>query len=320
MAAEHDTDHSPVPPHATVLAGGQNGAESSTSHGGPAGSLDASPGWTAVPTDHQGSAATHDTAGTPASALEVAADPWAAWAGPQLRHAVELAARVRDRGQRIALAPELYRTWFNPVVARPVEPGRSWRPLVGLYRSAHAGSSARILTDGVAMVDRHDVIGRDGWWRTWGDGWRPTHSRQHCVRIVMTPLPDALPEFVSTVTTALIDDPAPWMLACATDVRRLRRSGGAVLHVADPAIVTGALIESLAPTLRATRPPLCLPLAPGLGLAEYPDNGMSFGEHRCHLIALALRTRGARRAPLQAIAEVFASHGIDPRAPHLSPP
>jgi hypothetical protein len=43
---------------------------------------------------------------------------------------------------------------------------------------------------------------------------------------------------------------------------------------------------------------------------------MTFGEHRCHLISLALGLPRAPQEPLSAIAEVFATHGVDPSAPH----
>jgi hypothetical protein len=252
-------------------------------------------------------------------AASVAAQ-WPPWALTQLRHAVRLAARIEGRPQRIALAPELYRLWFTPIVGRPIEPGRPWRPLPGLYRAAHAGSGSRVVVDGVATVERNDVICRDGWWRTWGDAWRPTHSRAETVRLIMSPRPDALAQFVATITAALLDQTAPWLLACATDPRRLRRCGAAVLHVTDPEVLRPHTVAALRPLLRATAPPLALPLHPGIAVAHNPDNGMSFGEHRCHLIALALRTRPQPHAPLRAIADVFTAHGIDPARPHESRP
>jgi hypothetical protein len=43
---------------------------------------------------------------------------------------------------------------------------------------------------------------------------------------------------------------------------------------------------------------------------------MTFGEHRCHLVALALRHPSSAREPLRTIAAAFAAHGIDPAAPH----
>jgi HopA1 effector protein family len=65
-------------------------------------------------------------------------------------------------------------------------------------------------------------------------------------------------------------------------------------------------------------------LAPGLGLAEDPRNGMSFGQHRCQLAAQGLwrsflqgdRTRESRTATLAA---AFREAGLKPTSPHLSP-
>jgi hypothetical protein len=78
------------------------------------------------------------------------------------------------------------------------------------------------------------------------------------------------------------------------------------------------LVDDLTPLVRPVAPPLCLPLAAGVGAAEYPDNGMTFGEHRCHLVALALRHPSSARNPLRAVAAVFNAHGIDPAQPHRS--
>jgi len=246
-----------------------------------------------------------------------AADPWPAWARAQLLEAVSLSEHVPGHGR--ALATELYRAWYSPAVCQPVEFGRSWRPLIGIYRTAHAGSGSRILADGIALVDRHDAVGRDGWWRTWGDSWAPLDSRRHCVRILLSPRPNALADFVATVTAAMLGTSQPWLLACTTDLRRLSRSGSAVLYVPDAAVLPSMLFGQLGPLLMPLTPPLCLPLAPGAALAEYPHNGMTFGEHRCQLVSLGLQLPEARHAPLQAVAEVFAMHGIDPAAPHRTP-
>lgn len=252
-----------------------------------------------------------------------AQDCWASWARPQLRHAIELAARTRGRGQQVALGPELYRTWFNPIASCRADTSTAYRPLAGVYRNAHAGSRTRVLRDGVAMIERNDAIGRDGWWRTWGSAWRPTQSRRRSLRMVMSPRPEHLADFVDTITRALLDDAAPWLLACTTDARRLRRIGSAVLHVPSSWTPPPRLIADLEPLLHSVTPPLCLALAPGIGLADDPDNGMSFGEHRCHLIALALDSclrPGGARQPMHAMADVFASNGVDPANPHLSRP
>jgi hypothetical protein len=234
---------------------------------------------------------------------------------PQLDAAVALAASVSDR---MSVATLLYREWFNPVAGDVATlPGQ--RPLVGVYRAAHAGSGTRVRRGGVSVVDRQDVIRAGGWWRTWGEHWTPPRSRPGSVRLLLTPRPDRLAEFVATVTGRLLPGSMPWSLACAVDPRRIARYGCALLDVPGVSALPGGLLDDLAPLLRPVSPPLCLPVAAGVGVAEYPDNGMTFGEHRCHLVALALRHPSSAGDPLRAIAAVFTAYGIDPAHPHRSP-
>jgi hypothetical protein len=236
--------------------------------------------------------------------------PWPDWARDQLEEAVAVAESVDDR---ISVARELYREWFNPRIARIV---RLPRPLVGVYRAAHAGSAHRRRTGGVTTVQRYDLIGPDGWWRTWGKAWTPPRTRPGSVRLMLTPNPDCLGVLVSTVTRALLDSDQPWSLGCATRPRRIARYGSAVLDVPGLDDLPAGLLDALVPLLRPVTPPLARPVAPGIGLAQYPDNGMTFGEHRCHLVALALRHPGGAGDPLRAIAAVFTAHGIDPAHPY----
>jgi hypothetical protein len=247
-----------------------------------------------------------------ASARGTAAGPWPAWARPQLARAVGVVDRADDG---ISTAGLLYREWFNPI-AGALDLPVTQRPLVGLYRAAHAGSRTRVRSGGISVVARQDVIRAGGWWRTWGEDWLPPRDRPGSVRLMMTPHPGLLAEFVATVTARLLREPIAWSLACATDPRRIARSGCAVLDLPDLHAVPAGLLAELEPLLRPVAPPLCLPVGTGVGAAEYPDNGMTFGEHRCRLVALALRHPSSARDPLRAIAAVFTAHGIDPSAPY----
>jgi hypothetical protein len=242
-----------------------------------------------------------------------AAGPWPDWAMPQLGAAVTLAGAVSDR---MSVASLLYRNWFNPETG-DVSGLPGGRPLAGLYRSAHAGSATRVEGDSISVVARQDVLRAGGWWRTWGEHWTPG-GRRDSVRLLLTPRADALGEFVTTVTARLLPTRIAWSLACATDPRRIARSGCAVLDLPNLDAVPAGLLTDLTPLVRPVTPPLCLPVAPGIGAAEYPDNGMTFGEHRCHLVALGLRHRRRSRDPLSSIATVFSAYGIDPAAPHRS--
>jgi HopA1 effector protein family len=279
------------PPHSSaVLAGGQDGTrlpdESVVSQRPAAGALLRGP----------------------------AAGPWPEWTVPQLRAAVALAATADDR---MSVAGLLYRNWFNPETGdtRGLPAGT---PLAGLYRAAHAGSGTRMRRGSLSVVARHDVLRAGGWWRTWGEHWTPPRGRSGSVRLMLTPRPDCLAEFVTTVTGRMLTARTPWSLACSTDPWRLARVGCALLDLPGLDAVPNDLLAELEPMLRPITPPLCLPLAPGVGAAEYPDNGMTFGEHRCHLVALGLRHRRRSRDPLSTIAGVFSTYGIDPAQPHRS--
>jgi hypothetical protein len=271
-----------------VLAGGQNGAHRL----GP-------------PIGAQGPAATQRLGGA-------AAGPWPGWAEEQLERAVALAATA---GEQTSIAGLLYREWFSPV-AGEVTALAADRPLAGLYRNAHAGSSGRRRQNGVSVVLRHDVIRVDGWWRTWGEDWTPPRGRRGAVRLLLTPRPECLAEFVTTATSRLLPERVPWSLGCATDPHRIARYGCAVLDLPSLDAVPDGMLAALEPLLRPVTSPLCLPVAPGIGAAEYPDNRMTFGEHRCHLVALALRHPSSAKHPLRSIAAVFAAHGVDPAEPH----
>jgi hypothetical protein len=64
------------------------------------------------------------------------------------------------------------------------------------------------------------------------------------------------------------------------------------------------------------------PLAPGLGLAEDPNNGMSFGQSRCKIAAEALWSSFAQGltdpdSRLSALARAFRQAGLDPELPFL---
>jgi hypothetical protein len=215
------------------------------------------------------------------------------------------------------VAALLYRNWFNPIVGdtRGLPAGS---PLAGLYRSAHAGSAAREQRGSLSVVARRDILRTNGWWRTWGDYGIPPRGRRGSVRLMLTPRPDRLAEFVRMVTERMLASRTPWSLACAIDPSRIARTGCAVLDLPGLEDVPDDLLVDLQPLLRRTAPPLCLPVAPGVGVAEYPDNGMTFGEHRCHLVALGLRHRRRSRDPLSTIARVFSSYGVDPATPHRS--
>jgi hypothetical protein len=243
------------------------------------------------------------------------ASAWPVWARAELCEAIEIAREFRAVPRQTTLAGELYHEWFTPPVAE-TPPQLLRRPLAGLYRQAHAGSTRQNDLGEVPTIDRRDAIGRDRWWRTWGPLWSPARGRTSALRLLFSPDMNALTEFVRAATQTLVDIEEPWLLACPTLPSRLRHSGSVVLYLPDDAALRAAVIAGLDPYLRNDTPPLCLPLSEGVAVAEHPGNGMTFGEHRCHLVALAIERAEPETDPLRAIANMFAAHGISPAEPH----
>ena len=114
-----------------------------------------------------------------------------------------------------------------------------------------------------------------------------------------------------------------------SDPRAYRRADAGVLylgkrHYSAARAEIVATYCKLGDRIRPATPLLTKRLAPGLAVAEDPGDGVSFGQHRCTLIARALWRafeEGSRspRARLEAVAAAFRQEGLDPRHPYLAP-
>ena len=135
--------------------------------------------------------------------------------------------------------------------------------------------------------------------------------------------------FVAAATRIVDERRLPARLKVGNHRSRFTRCDAAVLYVERAALLRepGAVAElhaALAEHLREPVPALTRALAPGVGLAEDPGDGQSFGQHRCRLIAEGLadaHERGltALDERVAAVVERFAAEGVDPDAPHLRP-
>ena len=171
----------------------------------------------------------------------------------------------------------------------------------GLYRSAHAGAPWR-RPDGHWVLARHDVVGADGWWRTWGEHWTPpalaprlgpapVHTaRRSAGRVRLGPHRRALLELARPVVAVLRARPA-----AGSGARAARCSTSRLSTSCRTACWTGSPRRC-----GDVAPPLCEPVAPGVGLAVPPPNGTGFGEHRCHLVATGAAAPDERGRPARA--------------------
>lgn len=175
--------------------------------------------------------------------------------------------------------------------------------------------------DEVAVTARRDYVDEEGgFWFAPGGEWDETSVPADLVRLYWHVDRAGAPALVHHLSRAL---DVPHSLKVALHGRR---PDAAVLYVeeayAEAALAAAAgRHAALDRHLRPGVPRLTLELAPGVGLAEDPGTGESFGQHRCALVASVLsaaRDRSLEEAAAGAL-QAFEARGIDPVRPHLRP-
>lgn len=177
--------------------------------------------------------------------------------------------------------------------------------------------------DRVRALTRLGAVVQDGWWRTWGAHWDLQGHSGPMLRLYLHPTPGLVAPLVRAVTTILAEADS-WMLKLAPTVEGLHRPDAVVVYLAGatPESERDAVAAGVVGLTRGTPPPLTEPLGDGIGWAEDPGTGESFGEVRCAAIATAYEGLCGVEVSdewwLDAVADEFRSRGIDPASPHRS--
>jgi hypothetical protein len=130
---------------------------------------------------------------------------------------------------------------------------------------------------------------------------------------------------VAAVTEVLNHARIPFRLKVANRTDRFDRADGGVLYLLShswpDAMPLLRVVHSRVGPLQANVPAYTKRLAAGVGLAEDPGGGVSFGMSRCRLLADAVlrncREEDAVEDRAEAVALYFASRGVDPDRPWL---
>ena len=143
------------------------------------------------------------------------------------------------------------------------------------------------------------------------------------VRIYANVGADAIGYAVEGIVARLVDAAVPFRIKCPGDRTGFARADALVLYIAaadwpsfHPAVAAWA--REIEPLLRGGRPALTLALAPGLGFAEDPGDGRSFGQHRCALLAEAMRAIPAPDMLAPFLEQALADAGISAAEPWRS--
>jgi hypothetical protein len=135
--------------------------------------------------------------------------------------------------------------------------------------------------------------------------------------------------FVKNATSMLNRARLPFRLKVTNDPARFIRCDAAVVYVSkNDYEATREVLEKVYPKvaigLQQGIPAFTKPLASGVGLAEDPGQGESFGLHRCQLLAEGIvRAHEQGKKPvderLRVVADRFAEEGISLEVPYVNP-
>ena len=177
--------------------------------------------------------------------------------------------------------------------------------------------------DGLAVLDRFDWVDEPtGFWGARSLEAEPPHPHK---RVYWSVGWDSVGTVLRRLVPVLDAAERPWSLKCPSQAAEFARVDSLVVYVAqadwpvfEPPI--RALAPRLAAYLRDGVPPLTLPLARGVALADSPAQTQSFGQSRCVALADGVRKLIARTdiETSEAIAllkQCLHAHAIDPAKP-----
>jgi hypothetical protein len=181
-----------------------------------------------------------------------------------------------------------------------------------------------------AVARRDSVTAQPGYWMTFGSRWVHADGGAGRLRLYWNAGAASAPALVREITSRLGATGAPYALKLPSDAQAYGRTDAAVLFLPrgafDAAVPELRRVHAaLAPSLAADTPPLTRRLERGLGLAEDPPPGESYGSLRCRLVAEGLVPELARDgvghdALLDAVCRRLREAGISLDRPYLNPP
>lgn len=167
-----------------------------------------------------------------------------------------------------------------------------------------------------------------GFYHCFGDAFRDSNDQGSIVRLYFHARVEAAVPLVAGLTALLNRYRVPFVLKTLTQGADFARSDNTVLYVARDVVhavaaILAAVRSDVAPCLSDPVPLMTLRLANGIGLAEDPGAGESFGTSRCRLAARAMlvarrgETIDAQRLP-DCFDEAVAAAGLSRDALHLN--
>lgn len=217
--------------------------------------------------------------------------------------------------------------WEHGWIVRSIEAGhvtvskrglRVWTPPAGCEAPGRGrfapGTHVRL------RFDKGSSAISPGFYMAFSDENMDRRHAAQLVRVYWNVTPAGAIRLMRLVTRALNRTGLPFRLKVLSDPNRFTRCDAAVLYMRrrdyDPVReIIERIYAAVASSLHAESPAFTKMLAPGLGLAEDPGDGMSFGLHRCGLVADGLMRahehgRTSLEDRLREVERRFAAEGL----------
>ena len=211
-----------------------------------------------------------------------------AGSGPPL----EALAAANTTRQRSETGWTLAESWADGSVVA-TRGGRTRRFGAGQFLPMNGAYPAPPGTPLAVQVPAGSATRQPGFYYCFGEGFRDVHDQAPIVRLYWNVTEAGAVPFVAGVTAALNRYEIPFELKVTTDSGQFARRDNAVLYLSQDLfhaawLALAPLVPRLGHALRPGIPLFTKQLAPGVGLAEDPGGGDSFGSARSRLVAGAL--------------------------------
>jgi hypothetical protein len=179
------------------------------------------------------------------------------------------------------------------------------------------------------QVARESTAAQPGFYFIYGETLGDVWDDQSVVRFYFHAPSSATPELIEALTPLLNRYQVPFRMKALSEPAMYGRTDAVVLYVArryhDITVrIVRQLPRKVAEQLLASTPLFTRPLQAGIGVAEDPNTGESFGMHRCRLTAEGIvdawqKNDQSTDGRMRAVAARFAQNGLKLDLPHLGP-
>lgn len=177
------------------------------------------------------------------------------------------------------------------------------------------------------MVPRESAVAQPGFYFAYGQTLPDVWDEFSLLRFYFHSTAQSAPSVLEWITGEFNRHQVPFKMKTLVDPRHYTRTDATVLYLARRHHdIARTLIGSFpaAIQLRPEVPLFTLPVRDGVGMAEEPNTGESFGMHRCRMVAEAIvdlwkRGDQSTAGRLKAVEAQFRASGFDLERPYLNP-